>query len=140
VNIHIINRISLLLCNSIIFLLFPVLIAAPVSAENEMLTGTVLSADHDRETFVIRTDNGDEVEVDTAFSQLPRRITAGKKLRIWGEYTPDNDVFSATDIRGPGRKHYHDQTGVRARIGRRTHCRKFPDGRASKNNSNGHNR
>jgi len=105
-------------------LLLLVIISAPVPAGAEMMAGTVVSVDREQGTFVLRTEGQQEVQVHTGISQLPWRMIAGKKIRIWGKYGPDDKNFTATDIRGSGNKRHHDPTGVRARIGNGKYCRK----------------
>ena len=104
------------------------LILAPAAAGAEMVAGTTLSVDRQQGTFVMLTDAQAELEVLTNISPLPRRVAPGKRVRIWGRYEASGNRFIATDVRGPGKHHYHDPTGVRGRINKRQHCPDCPDG------------
>ncbi len=99
------------------------LILFPAVAEAEMVAGTVLSVNRAQGTIVFRTDTQQELLIQTDISPLPGRVTAGKRIRIWGSYKPGSNYFTATDIRGPGKNIHRDPTGVRARISKRKHCR-----------------
>lgn len=104
-----------------------ILILAPAIAGAEMVSGTVLSVDREQGVIILRTDSQQALRVHTDISPLPRRMIAGKRIRIWGAYEPGINRFTATDIRGPGKSPHHDPTGVRARIGNGKYCRKSPN-------------
>ena len=101
---------------------FLLCILTPSLACAEMVAGTVLSVDRDRSVFVLGITEQHNIEVHTAIHPLPGRVASGKKVRIWGTYNTENNSFTATDIRGPGRYLRHDPTGARARITSGGHC------------------
>ena len=102
-------------------LLLPVLLLLfPWTAGAEMISGTVLRVDRDRAKIDLLLAGDREITIHSA-APLPRRLRAGRTIRAWGEYSTDK-VFQATDIRGPGRHHGHDPTGVRQRLHRGWNC------------------
>lgn len=119
----------------IILLLAGLLLSSPATAE--MLVGTVLSIEKQEFTVRIRpgvttTKAYDELRVVPVLkstrehspkSSLPPCVRVGKTVRLYGQFNDRMDVFLAKEIRGMGggRKHRHDPTGVRGRLGR---CRK----------------
>ena len=102
------------------------LLLCPPIAGAEMISGTVLQVERDRGDIVLKTARDREIQVHTT-SPLPRRVQAGREIRAWGEFTAD-DQFQATDIRGPGRHHGLDPTGVRLRLHKGRQCSRHQDG------------
>ncbi len=102
------------------------LLLCPAIAGAGMISGTVLRVDRDRGDIVLKTAQERKIQVHTT-SPLPRRVQAGREIRAWGEFTAD-DRFQATDIRGPGRHHGLDPTGVRLRLHKGCRCSRHQDG------------
>jgi hypothetical protein len=121
----------------LLLLLFIISITA--SAHAEMITGTVVTVEREKGIFYLRTDRQQEIQVRTRLFQLPKRLIPGRQVRVWGDFSRDNTVFAATDIRGAGKNRHHDQTGVRARIGNGKYCLKSKDETLRKNCRNHNN-
>jgi hypothetical protein len=104
----------------LLLLLLPGLLTVG-NARAEMISGTVRSVDPAAGSFILATPEGREILVRVS-TPLPRRIESGRQVRVWGDYT-DGSTFSATDLRGMGRHHGQDPTGVRARLHKGRQCR-----------------
>ncbi len=99
----------------------------PVAAD--IVTGTVKSIDFNKGIIVLTVINSSvktqkEIIVRIKQVNLPKNITAGKRIRIWGHYiNKTSSIFQGKSVSKPGyRKWKRDSTGVRCRLGRRKCC------------------
>jgi len=102
----------------IFFLMAAVLLSVPSPGWSEMLTGTVVSVDQKNREVVL--DIGEDQDsrrkvVIQAPDDLPACALVGAQMRAWGSFAAGEATkFSATDLRGPGRR--TDATGVLSRL------------------------
>ncbi len=102
----------------IFFLTAAVLSAVAFPAWSEMLTGTVVSVDQKNREVVLdigEDQNSRRKVVIQAADELPACALVGAQMRVWGSFAAgETTKFSATDLRGPGRR--TDATGVLSRL------------------------
>ncbi len=121
------------------------LLCSPITSVAELLTGTVQFVDEKRSRIIMlpvsptqsadtETELPAKVVIEVTDEYVPRGgpghvfpgcVQPGKTIRVWGNFSdrddgddrPQNNLFLATDIRGPGNHFFHDPTGVRSRLG-----------------------
>ncbi len=86
--------------------------------------GTVVSIDREEKTMVVfpffptgEIQQDSNIIVLFPLVQLPDCIRTDGPVRLWGEFVSDDPAtFEASYIRGMGKGHTHDPTGVRGRF------------------------
>lgn len=97
----------------------------------DLFLGRIVSVDHDTGTlsiFLIEEQsnggNGKDrasapLEVTIPPNQLPKHLSPGDTVRIWGDFTGGGTTLSAARLYAPGHGGgANDATGVRRRIGK----------------------
>lgn len=96
------------------------MLAAGAAAES-LITGTVVVVDPYSGSFVLRQgDSQTLITVVATRGWLPKKMTAGAVVKVWGEFAPRQaGTFFARKIKPAGAPHKrNDPTGVRKRLNR----------------------